>query len=118
VILEAPYLPSCSDCLKWVHGSDWKATKARDGSKLPRVAGNRPPCFTCPKGPVPHERELSDRNWQAVELYLQCKAGRPIPDDPIVHRNHGLLRMVEDAVDRSNAAAVRRVAEALRMRGS
>jgi hypothetical protein len=65
---------------------------------------------------VPFERELSDRNWSCVQLYLECKAGRPVPGDPIVHRNHGLLRMVEDSVDRGNAAALRTMASVLQMR--
>jgi hypothetical protein len=114
-VLEAPYLPSCSDCQKWLFGADWKRSE-RLGKPIERPAKAPTPCQTCPKGPVPFERELSDRNWQAVQLYLECKAGRPVPDDPIVHRNHGLLRMVEDQVDRGNAAAVRMVANALRMR--
>lgn len=85
----------------------------RAGKEIARPRGTPTPCYNCPKGPVPFEGELSPKNYQAYELYLQCKAGRPSPEDLIVYRNHGLFRMIEDSVDRNGNVAVRTVAGAI-----
>lgn len=113
MLLTSPGLPPCDDCKQWMYDDDWKRC-TRLGVDLPRSAGTPTPCWKCPKGPVPYEKELSLKNWTAYDLYLQCKAGKPIPDDPIVHQNHALIRWVEDNVERSGLAAMRAAAEILR----
>ena len=52
------------------------------------------------RGPNP-AAELSAWNWQAYEHYCECKAVGQFPDDAIVRRNAGLIRMVEDSVARN-----------------
>jgi hypothetical protein len=47
---------------------------------------------------------LSDENWLAYRHYLQCKATWRFPDDPIVARNAGLIRWVEDSVERNHTS--------------
>ncbi len=101
-----------------MYDDNWELCKGRGGKdRVPRQPASKPPCQRCPKGPVPFERELSAKNWQAWEFYLQCKAGRPIPGDPIVHRNHALMRWVEDSNERANLASIRSLAQVLRVVG-
>lgn len=45
--------------------------------------------------------ELSPKNHQTLALYYEIKAGAAIPDDSIVRRNCALLKLVEDAFERS-----------------
>ena len=51
------------------------------------------------RGPNP-DAELSARNWQAYQHYMEHKAVGRFPDDAIVRHNAGLIRMVEDSVSR------------------
>lgn len=63
-----------------------------------------PPCRTnqgCPKGTPENSKELSSKNRQAYEHYLQCKAVGKFPEDAIVYRNAGIIRQIEDRMDRS-----------------
>ena len=76
------------------------------GEKVPRIAGQPTPCRFCPKIPKGQEPkpenavELTMRNWQAYQHYLECKAVGAFPDDPIVRRNAMLIRQVEDSARR------------------
>lgn len=94
----SPQLPSCADCQKWLHDKDWRPVR-RFGQLQERPPGSNPPCWKCPKSgpqngrPAP-ENELSAKSLQALLLYWQIKAGRAMPDDPIVQRNCGLIEMV------------------------
>lgn len=92
--LVHPEIPSCADCARWVHDpKTWKQS-TRGGRPVARPAAAPPPCYLCPKSdadrPSP-ENELSARNWRTLELYYQAKAGLPVPEDPIVRRNFGLI---------------------------
>ena len=53
----------------------------------------------CPKGTPEDSRELSPKNVKAFLHYRECKAVGVFPDDPIVRRNAGIIRMVEDAFE-------------------
>lgn len=98
----------CDVCEKYLH-KDGVLTRRR-GMELPvlRPAGVVTPCFKCPKIPddAPERArqyavEMSDRNRQAFRHYRECKATGRFPDDPIVRRNAGLIREIEDALDRA-----------------
>jgi hypothetical protein len=84
----------------------WTLVKRR-GQPVPRRESVPTPCYKCPKIPAGAEPrpenavELSARNAKAYMLYLETKAGRPVPDDPILWRNNGLLRQLEDAIQLS-----------------
>lgn len=112
LLLRHPYLPSCSDCQAWMYDpKTWKRSE-RLGTQQRRTPGTPTPCYLCPKSadkrtPSP-DHELSRRNQQALELYYQIKAGKPTPDDSIVEWYGGIIRFVEDTVDRghANVAAV------------
>jgi hypothetical protein len=65
------------------------------------------PCHKCPKIPASapaksreHAVELSDKNYQAWQHYLECRAVGVFPDDPIVRRNAKVLREVYDEADK------------------
>ena len=110
--LYHPEVPSCRDCQKWMYDRDWrrieKWRRTDEGLKrlpIARSPGHPLPCGTCPKsGPQdgrPHpEKELSWRNQRCFLHYLECKATGSFPDDPIVRRNAGLIRSVEDLHER------------------
>jgi len=86
-----------------MYSTTWRRVK-RAGQPVPRPPGTPTPCFRCPKIPADKDPlpanavELSAKNHRAYQLYLQVKAGRPMPDDPIVHENCGMLRQLEDSI--------------------
>ena len=86
-----------------MYSTQWRRVK-RAGQPVPRPAGTPTPCYRCPKipaesSPCPANAvELSAKNHRAYQLYLQVKAGRPMPDDAIVHENCGMLRQLEDSI--------------------
>ncbi len=71
------------------------------------------PCGTCPKtaGLKPEQRvrenadEFNDRTRKAYRFYLRCKATGNFPDDDIVAWYSGLIREMEDAVERAEKLA-------------
>ncbi len=96
---------SCSDCVKWVFDDGGKVSM-RAGLPVLRPKGSPTPCQKCPKIPasVPEKIrenaiELSDKNAQAWQHYLECRAVGAFPDDPIVRRNARILRDVYDERD-------------------
>lgn len=108
LLLAHPEIPACGDCQKWYYDTKtWerKTQLARKDGQLcrqdvPRPPGSPTPCHTCPKSkdgrPNPGA-ELSRKNSHALQLYLEVKAGAPLPDDPIVRRNCAMIRWIEDA---------------------
>lgn len=70
-----------------------------------------PPCrvkeIGCPKGTPEKNRELSPKNRQAYEHYLQCKAVGKFPEDAIVYRNAGIIRRIEDSFQRNKDSDLR-----------
>lgn len=104
---------SCEDCKRFLfHDTGERLSNKKvlrgDGQPMERPQAGRvyTPCRICPK--IPHGEEpapenaveLSDKNRAAYWHYLQCKGVGQWPDDPIVRRNAGIIRMVEDDVDR------------------
>jgi hypothetical protein len=82
-----------------------KRKEDRNGNPIPRVKGTFAPCRypdpkqpegRCPKGTPETSLALTERNRKAWEHYLECKAVGRFPDDPIVRRNAGLIRQIED----------------------
>lgn len=108
LLLTHPELPSCENCKLWLYGKDWKIVE-RAGKPCKRPSGDRLPCHQCPKssdGQPNPGAELSSKNSAAFQLYLEIKAGRPMPDDKIVQRNCALIRWAEDQVARGQMAAM------------
>lgn len=101
----------CRDCQKYVYDERSGARAAHRGQPVARPPGTRPPCgydaAACPKGSPTAGRELTPANWQAYVHYLQCKATGRFPDDPIVVRNAGVIRLVEDSLERGRNDAIR-----------
>lgn len=98
-----PELPSCHDCQKWIHDDQWRTTK-RAGKPIPRPPNARPPCWKCPKSedkksPCP-DAELSDRSLMTLQVYYQIKAGMPMPRDSVVAWYCGVIRWLEEQIDR------------------
>ena len=63
-----------------------------------------PVCRTekgCPKGTPEKQRSLNPENQLCYEHYRECKAVGQFPDDPVVRRNAGLIRDVEDRFERT-----------------
>ncbi len=97
----------CRHCRLWQYDDEKGTVKQRDGQDRPRFG----PCLCevptkdgkslCPKGHWTEPVELSRRNIRAYNHYLECKATGNFPDDPIVGRNAGIIRAIEDAIERS-----------------
>jgi hypothetical protein len=69
------------------------------------------PCGICPKaasGKPNPGIELTDRSWLVYEAYMRYKAGAPMPDDPVVQRDCGLIQHVADSLMRGEMLAVGR----------
>lgn len=106
LFLTHPELPSCTDCQRWMYDNRWRRVERPRGTPVPRPAGAPTPCWSCPKSPDGRPNptaELTGKAWLAYELYLQIRAGRPMPDDALVRRNCGLIRLVEDLVERQRS---------------
>lgn len=91
----------CQSCQKWMYDENTGEIVVhppKTGQPLPRIG--KPPCMThvkCAKGSPDERRELSPRNWQAYNHYLECAAVGQFPDDPIVRRNAAIIKAVLDA---------------------
>lgn len=114
LLLLHPELPSCGECQQWLYNvKTWQPHPKRGGKPgeyEPRPGGSPTPCGVCPKIPRDKEKrpenatELSDKNWQAWTHYNRCRAVRRFPEDEIVERNAGLIRMVEEEAKRHGSA--------------
>lgn len=112
---------SCRDCRRYVYNDG----PGEDGSQvlrpgpgglrtLPMVRppGQPTPCWQCPKiptgrPPVPESAsEFTPKLWKVWTHYVRCKAVGRFPDDPIVFEHAGLLRDVEDQVERGRWASL------------
>lgn len=104
----APEVPTCTECQRWVFdATTWKKTLHR-GEPMKRPPGHSPPCWSCFKGketgrPTP-EADLSAKNHQALSLYYEIQAGLPMPNDPIVRRNCGLIQWAVETHARAQGA--------------
>jgi len=101
----------CADCEKNLYDADTGERQLdRNGNPIPRVKGTFAPCRyidprqpegRCPKGTPEKSKALTDRNVLAWQHYRECKAVGQFPDDPIVRKNAGLIRQIEDAMEDS-----------------
>jgi len=92
----------CGDCQQHIYDHEsGKRNEDRNGLPIVRPKGTFAPCRygkdRCAKGTPENSRELSPKNQQAWDRYQEWKATGQFPDDPIVRRNAGLIRQIEDA---------------------
>jgi hypothetical protein len=104
LLLTSPRIAarSCESCLRWQYDEGTGEVAMRAGRKLPRRGPT--PCRTptgCPKGTPEAPKTLTLKNLMAYRHYQQCKATGQFPDDPIVRHNAGIIRQIEDAVERA-----------------
>lgn len=97
----------CATCLEFVHDEKTGELQKYRGEPVRRAKGTFPPCrypdpatgkSRCPNGTPEASKRLTPKNFQAWEHYLECKATGLFPDDPIVRRNAGLIRRIEDSL--------------------
>ena len=103
-------LRDCDHCKKWLYNEETGKIEQRRGKDVPRATP--PPCEfgNCPKGSPDAGIELSAMNWQAYRHYQECRATGRFPDDPIVARNAGIIRRVEDSFDRARTEYLHKLA--------
>lgn len=93
----------CNECLKWQYDEETGEIKQRHGQPMRRIS--KPWCMIpnlgCPKGHIDNPKGLSPKNIRAWGHYLECRAVGKFPEDATVRRNAGIIRSVEDAVERS-----------------
>lgn len=95
----------CDECQEFAFDETTGKKQFRDAGELFPVlrGGAPPPCRTgkgCPKGTPEEPRTLSTKNLLAFIHYTECKAVGVFPDDPIVRQNAGIIRSLEDMMDR------------------
>jgi hypothetical protein len=106
----------CNHCQLYQYNEDTGRVEQWRGRPLRRVRGQPPPCRTpqgCPKGSPEESRQLTRRNEQAYDHYLQCRATGRFPDDPLVARNAAIIRSAWDLLERRNAEELRMLLSAL-----
>jgi hypothetical protein len=100
----------CAQCCEWLFDEKTGCIDTtQDGKPLRRPKTgvlSQPPCRqkngSCPKGTPENSRALTPHNEKAYRHYLRCKALGNFPDDAIVHLHAGLIREVEEQVERAN----------------
>lgn len=88
----------CNSCREWWYGPNGRPLVDSQGLKRKRVGVV--PCETqigCPKGHYSNQTDLSQKNQNAYEHYLECRAVCSFPDDPIVRRNAKIIRQAEES---------------------
>lgn len=108
LILAAPRVAfrDCEHCQKWTYDEDTGKpikTGGNTGRLVRRRKGTAPcrlPDAGCAKGSPEESKELTPENRAAYRHYLECKAVGEFPDDPIVRRNAGIIRNMEEVVAR------------------
>ncbi len=95
---------ACEDCKRWLYDEDTGQRKEDARTGKPRERPEHAPvrCETkkgCPRGKP--EDEMKGYNWLCYLHYLQCKATGQWPDDETVKANAGLIRAIEDDIQRS-----------------
>lgn len=92
----------CSHCSRWLYDEETGEVTKRGGQPVERPGGSHPPCryrgVGCPKGTPENSKALSQKNMAAYVHYKECQATGMFPDDPIVKRNAGVIRIVEDSI--------------------
>lgn len=100
LVLTHPEVPACEDCQTWLYRLPSWERVTKLGEPVRRGPGEATPCGKCVKGRhdrQPHpERDLTPRNWQALQYYYQCEVDTTgiLPRDAIVIRNNALIRQV------------------------
>ncbi len=99
---------TCEDCCSWIWNDSGKTMGSEKasfrGEPIRRKPGETGPCWKCPKSrdkktPNPNA-DLTVRTWKALQLFLEIRAGYPMPEDAIVRRNCGLIQRIQDEQDR------------------
>jgi len=99
----------CKDCKKFHFDFNKGKKRMRAGFPIIREPNEPTPCWKCPKlEGVEYKKpensiQLSPKNEEAFSMYLEWKATNSFPDDPIVRRNAGMIRWVEDVHQRANS---------------
>lgn len=93
----------CEDCRTYVYDGDGRRIE-RGGVEVKRSPTDPPPyCRKCPKldgieekTPAAGEKygSLSAKNWLALRLYFQRRAGVQTPLDSVAAKNVGLIEQV------------------------
>lgn len=90
------------------------------GRPIERPPGTLPPCryrqHACPKGTPEDSKALSRKNLLAYLFDQECKAVVNWPDDPRVRRNAGIIRRVEESIERGERRAFQKWVEVLACR--
>jgi len=92
----------CGDCQRWQYNHETGELELWRGQPIERCGP--PPCRLgagqCAKGTPEDSKALTSQNLQAYQHYMECKATFSFPDDPIVRRNAGIIKMAEEIVER------------------
>jgi hypothetical protein len=119
LVLDHPEVSyrDCELCQKVIFEESGRmAVYPRTGEPIKRPPGNKAPCRyganNCPKGTPEAKRSLTPQNEQVYAHYLECKATGHWPDDEIVRRHAGLIRRIEESVERVQRERLSRLMEA------
>lgn len=92
----------CDHCRKWQYNHETGELELWRGQPIAREGP--PPCHygpdRCAKGSPDDSKALTPQNLQAYRHYMECKATFSFPDDAIVRRNAGVIKMAEEIVSR------------------
>lgn len=96
-----------------MHNHETGEQVLRNGKPVPRVPGVKLPCEmsegqpddvrarACAKISPTSGIELNERNQQALEHYLRCRAVGKFPDDELVAEHAAIIRSIMDAHEAS-----------------
>ncbi len=94
----------CNHCLIWQYDEETGEVTKRGGQPIKRPENSSPPCrlrgIGCPKGTPENQKSLSPKNQRAYQHYIECKAVGRFPDDPLVREHAGIIRLVEESVEK------------------
>jgi len=94
---------SCADCKYWwfdIHDGEF----CKRGDEYLKRDGAAP-CdkgVNCPVGHWKQEKRLNDKNRQAFEHHMTCRATGQFPNDPIVKRNARIINQVIEECQRKS----------------
>jgi hypothetical protein len=94
--LEHPKLArhSCAYCQEWWFDPLTGETTMRRGQPIKRPLYAKKLCESprgCPKGTPEDSKDLSPKNVQALNHYMECRAVGKFPDDAIVRKNARII---------------------------
>ena len=109
----------CDVCAKWLFNEKTEqsrrpTTASRSGDRRPALSRflHAAKCGAVAPGTPDAKRSLTPQNERCYQHYLQCKATNQWPDDAIVRINAGLIRGVEEQVQRLEQKRTRLLLEA------